>query len=275
MDALIIPLGSGSAPIDVVAAFGSIWVANHHSDDVSRLDPASGDERARIDIGSGNGPGWFAITDDAIWVTRQNSLGMAKIDPVSNTLAVPAAGVLPPCGPPAVAQGAVWYFACDSGQMVRIDLATNAVTNVPADGLSEPWAVDDQLYAVGHDGIVRLEPASETFLRVGDGCCWPTGYGAGTLWLSSDDALTRVDLASGNIVGTLPLGGVTNVEVEGTTAWGAAHNSTTVSEIETDSNQVVREIPAGFSPTKVIVDAGVMWVTDYGSSTLWRIVLSE
>jgi len=275
MEALIIALGSGSSPIDVVAAFGSIWVANHRTDDVSRLDPATGDELARIDVGSGNGPGWFAVTDDSIWVTRQNSLGMAKIDPATNTLAVPAAGVLPPRGPPAVAHGAVWYFACDTGRMVRIDLATNAVTAVAADGLSEPWAVDGEMYASGADGVVRFDPATATFLPVGGCCGTPVGYGDGTLWLSLEAGLTRVDLATGTVVGSVPVSSAISIVVDGSSAWATSYDGNNLSEIDPATNQVVREFPVGFSPTKVIVDGGVMWVTDFGSSTIWRIVLTQ
>src|SRR5215213_951990 len=58
--AQIVPLGADSTPIDLVYAFGSIWVASHHYDAVIRLDPTTLAEIARIPVD--DGPGWFAVT---------------------------------------------------------------------------------------------------------------------------------------------------------------------------------------------------------------------
>jgi len=275
LPALVIPLGGDSAPIDVVDAFGSIWVANHHSDDVSRLDPETGAQLARINIGPMSGPGWFAVTDDAIWVTRQNGAGVTRIDPETNAVVKAQIGAQETCWSPAVALGSVWYSACDSGLMVRIDIASNDSADVAADQLSPPLTVDDTLYAVASTGLVRLDPATRTFVPVVacQSCGRPIGFGAGTMWLSSPSAVTRVDLASGAVVGSLPFGGLTSVAFAGGSVWGAKDGGHEILEIDPATNEVIREVPVGPMTIKVLSAYGALWVTDFGSSEVWRITL--
>jgi len=227
--ALVAFLGEDAAPIDVAVAFGSVWVANHHSDDVVRIDPATGLEQARIPFTDGTGPGWFAVADDAVWVTRQNALGVARIDATTNDLDPNQAGALSPCWKPTIGLGAVWFWVCDNGQMVRIDLATFEATTVESGELTTPLAVDDVLYAAGPDGVMRLADDRETWTPVG-GCCGTIlGYAGGTLWLANDDDLVRVDPSTGAVVATIPITKAQAMSAGDDVAWFAlAEGSTAV-----------------------------------------------
>ena len=69
LSARSLSLGTDAAPIAVTEAFGSIWVANIHANEVRRYDPATMAEQARIDVPSA---AWFAVADGALWVTHQN-----------------------------------------------------------------------------------------------------------------------------------------------------------------------------------------------------------
>jgi streptogramin lyase len=146
-------LAPGTYPIDVTFAFGSIWTANHHTNDVSRIDPVTMGEVARI--AGGSGPGWFATTDEALWVSDQNGVGMTRIDPATN-LPVASIGSDAPCNRPVVAFGMVWQPACDANVILRIDPASNAVERVPAAGRFDLFAIGDELYAAGESGLARL-----------------------------------------------------------------------------------------------------------------------
>jgi hypothetical protein len=273
MPALVIPLGGDSAPIDVIDAFGSIWVANHHTDDVSRLDPQTGEEVARISLGAGSGPGWFAVTDDSIWVTRQNARGMSQIDPATNTVVRYSVGDFQTCWRPAAALGAVWYWGCDDDLMVRVDPATYAVSTITADGYSQPLVVDGALYATGPDGLALLDPATSSFVLVG-GCCGPpVGFGEGTIWLSAQAVITRVDLANGSEVGELAFGAVNSVTFAAGSAWTTIEGDTNLLEVDPATNQIVRELPIGPMPIKVHFAFDALWVTDFVSSEVWRISL--
>ena len=43
----------GNGPTAVLAAFDSIWVANHLDNTVSRLEPSTGTEQAKVPVGEG------------------------------------------------------------------------------------------------------------------------------------------------------------------------------------------------------------------------------
>jgi streptogramin lyase len=274
--ALIVDLGVDAAPIDVAVAFGSVWVANHHSDSVVRIDPATGLEQARIAFTDGTGPGWFAVSDDGVWVTRQNHAGAARIDPETNELDPVQAGSLPPCGPPAVALGAVWYFACDTGQMVRIDLATGGTSEIDAADLSNPIAVDEALYAVGPEGVVRLADDGETWTLVGGCCGLPFGYAGGTIWLIGQDQVVRVDPMTGQVEATIPLAAAV-MSAGDEVAWFTPRegNSGPLEQVRMADNAILEPLQTSQSPTVVRVDGTTLWVTDFGASEVWRVDLGE
>lgn len=274
---LVTELGIDNAPIDVVVAFGSAWVANHHSDDVVRLDPVTGVEQARIPFTDGTGPAWFAVADDGVWVTRQNNVGIARIDPETNERDPNQAGILPPCGPPAIGLGAVWYFACDRGQMVRIDLATHDETMVPATDLSNPIVVDDVLYAVGTEGVVRLADDGETWTLVGGCCGLPFGYGGGTLWLIDQDEVVRVDPTTGQVVATIPLSNVGVLSVGSEVVWltPGEGSSGPLQQVRISDNAILEPLQTSRGPAAVRVDGSILWVTDFGDSEVWRVDLGD
>ena len=275
--ALVIELGPDQAPIDVVVAFGSVWVANHHSDDVVRIDPATGLEQARIAFTDGTGPAWFAVADDGIWVTRQNSTGIARIDPETNELDPVQTGTLPPCGPPAIAHGAVWYYACDTGQMMRVDLASHDVSVIAADALSNPVAVGEELYAVGPDGIVRLAEDGETWAPVGGCCGFLAGYAGGTLWLLDQDQVVRVDPHTGAMVATIPLEATGTMSANDDNAWFTPGEgiSGPLQQVRMSDNVVLDPIQTSHSPAVVRADGSTLWVTDFADSEVWRVDLAD
>jgi streptogramin lyase len=275
--ALVIELGLDQAPIDVVVAFGSVWVANHHSDDVVRIDPETGLEQTRIAFTDGAGPAWFAVSDDGVWVTRQNDTGIARVDPETNELDPEQAGTLPPCGPPAIAQGAVWYYACDTGKMVRVDLATGDASVIAADALSNPLAVNDDLYAIGPDGIVRLAEDGESWTPVGGCCGFLAGYADGTLWLLDQDQVVRVDPTTGEVVATIPLEATGTMSANEDTAWFTLVEgiSGPLQQVRLADNAILEPLQTSHAPAVVRADDSTLWVTDFSDSEVWRVDLAE
>ncbi len=102
---------TGGTPVDTISTpnpgellvFGDdLWLANHHTGSVSRIDPSTGEKVATISLGrSGSkGPGSFGVMDDRIWVTVANEGTVAGIDPATDqsigSIPVEAPGV--PCG---------------------------------------------------------------------------------------------------------------------------------------------------------------------------------
>jgi peptide/nickel transport system substrate-binding protein len=77
----------GNGPTAVLAAFGSIWVANHLDDSVSRLEPATGREVAKIPVR--DGPNALAAAAGSVWVGNELDGSITEIDPDTNEVEPP------------------------------------------------------------------------------------------------------------------------------------------------------------------------------------------
>jgi YVTN family beta-propeller protein len=74
----------GSGPTGVVAAFGSVWVANQLDGTVSRLDPSTGRSEATIPVG--DGPTGLVAAGDRLWVANEFDGSVDAIDPTGNAV---------------------------------------------------------------------------------------------------------------------------------------------------------------------------------------------
>ncbi|MBA3737952.1 MAG: hypothetical protein H0W97_05250, partial [Actinobacteria bacterium] len=82
--------GVGNGPTAVLAAFGSIWLANHLDGTVSRLEPATGRVEATIPVGQG--PNALGAANGSVWVANEFDDAITAIDPSTN-VANPALSV--------------------------------------------------------------------------------------------------------------------------------------------------------------------------------------
>jgi YVTN family beta-propeller protein len=73
----------GSGPTAIIAAFGSIWVANHLDGTVTRLDPSTGREEATIPVGEG--PNALVAAGGSLWVANAFDDSISAIDPATNS----------------------------------------------------------------------------------------------------------------------------------------------------------------------------------------------
>lgn len=113
------PLGEiplGNFPIEPAAAFGAVWSQDFGDGTLTRIDPASGEVVATIDIPSfrGQGPRAFAIGAELLWVITPGQDVLVGIDPATNTVAreVPIANGAH-CEVHALA-GRLWIEDCES-----------------------------------------------------------------------------------------------------------------------------------------------------------------
>ena len=84
----------GSGPTAVLPAFGSIWVTNQFDDTVSRVEPSTGREDAKIPVG--DGPNAVTSAGGSLWVANELDGSISKIDPATNQAGppVPVGGTL-------------------------------------------------------------------------------------------------------------------------------------------------------------------------------------
>jgi DNA-binding beta-propeller fold protein YncE len=266
-------LGVDAGPIEVTEAFGSIWVADIHANDVRRYDPATLAQLARIPV---PGAAWFAQADNALWVTNQTGIGLSRIDPATNTV-VAHVGDDPPCGAPVVAFGDLWQAACDGDVFLRIDPVRNAVlSTVPAHGHVFLVLAGDRLVTVGPEGLARLDPGTGAITAIGAreaaaGAEFATSDGT-TVWLKNSAGIARLDPADGRALASFPYPDAKVVSFSGDHAWLTVSNEG-VLEIDLATNKVRRTIPLRGTSLAPLEAAGALWVTDFESSSLWRVAL--
>lgn len=266
-----IELVPGSAPVDVEHAFGSIWVANHRTNDVSRIDPETMEETARIAVD--DGPGWFVVTADAVWVSSQMRRGLTRIDPTTHETV--QAGYWPSCHQGVFAFGAIWQSACDAGYIMRIDPTTLELEDITADGHHWLTLAGEDLVALGPDGLARLDPGSRTIEQLGP-CCKGRftrilGFDGESLWIASGDGVQRVDPRTLETVATLTIEKPDVMAVAGGSVW-ITEEFVGVHQVDLATSEIVSTIPVP-APTSITVADDALWVTSFEGNSLWRFEL--
>ena len=264
-------LGVDAAPIGVIDAFGSIWVADIHADDVRRYDPLTMLELARIPVPSA---AWFAVADGALWVTSQTDTGVSRIDPATNRV-VAHVGDVAPCGAPVVAFGSLWQAACDAGVFLEIDPVTNAVVRtIPANGHIFLVLAGGQLITVASSGgLARLDPDTGSFTTIANRAATGVEFIASdgtTVWLKNTAGVVRIDPTDGRTLASLPSSQAAALAFAGDHAWLTTRRDG-VLEIALATSKVTRSIPVPPAPLVPLEANGVLWVTDFEGSVLWRI----
>jgi hypothetical protein len=265
-------LGPDAGPISVTSAFGSIWVADIHANDVRRFEPTTMREIARIPV---PGAAWFAVADGALWVTNQLGTGLTRIDTATNTVAAHI-GDVPPCGAPVVALDSIWQAACDADVVLRIDPATNAVVDtIPAQGHAFLVLAGTQLITTGPEGLASLDVAKRTFTTIGNraavGAALLEADGT-TVWVLNSAGFARIDPADGRAIAGFSHPDAQAISFAGGHAWLTVRRVGVI-EIDLATNKETRTIPLTTSPLVPFEADGALWVTDFDNSTLWRIQL--
>jgi YVTN family beta-propeller protein len=161
---------------------------------------------------------------------------------------------LPGAASMTVADGMLWVLA--SGTVVRIDPATNAV-------VGEPLRV----------------PANAEAIAVSDRALWVASVAPGDLGTPGEDAVTRIDLATGRRVATIPVGrapldlAATPGAVWVTHSGGGGDR---VARIDLQTNRPVgRPVKTGASPQSLATGGGSLWVANHDAATVTRIDLAS
>jgi YVTN family beta-propeller protein len=210
---------------------GSVWQTDYENDVLVRIDPVTGTVVASIPVGSA--PEGVAVTAGSVWVADEHDGSVARVDPATNrVVATIFVGPAGPSGPQIMTAGpgGVWVGIESTSEVVRVDAATNRVgLVVPLDG---PVASDGKEVWIGVDTgpngfsqVVRIDPVSGKVITTVDldtqGICG-LAVGLGSVWVA-DGGLTRIDAATGRIVGHLDTGGdCGNVVVAGGAVWVTA-----------------------------------------------------
>jgi YVTN family beta-propeller protein len=273
----------GARPASVIAAHGSLWVANLDDDTVSRVDPNEG--RVLRTISTGTAPTALASGRGAVWTVAGERGVVLRIDPTFNDVVdrigtVEVGTVLggaPATGAIAATADAVWAVSggfFSTPRLFRIDLATKQVEaavptgNGPtalAPGFGDLWMTDSF-----ENTVSRFDRTGALIATI------PVGFGAnavavgeGAVWVvnSLDDTIVRIDPERNSVRTTIAVGRYpTSVAVGAGAVWVANRNDGTVSRIDPTTNAVVETIEVGNRPAGLVVAAGSVWVTNQTSA---------
>jgi streptogramin lyase len=148
----------GALPDFIDSSFGSLWVTNHHSAFVSRVDPVSG--RVVAAVATGVVPiGNASVTDGAasVWVADWDTRTLRRIDPVTNRqvaeLPVPAYTLT-------FGDSAVWVIDQDAGLLIRVDPTTNRMVTairIPTGNAALTFA-DGEVWVASGTDLLKIDP---------------------------------------------------------------------------------------------------------------------
>ena len=269
---LTVPLEMQSEQI--AAGFDSIWVSELFADRVVRLDPASGDVQATIDVG--DQPFRAQPADGSLWVRTASSY--VEVDPDTNevTRTLAKADVGPAANRSWAVDGALWI--CDGRRLHRYDPTTLAPVATLDVGLDcgDVWASEDLVVASsynedagesGTSAAAFVDPATNTVLAtvplpadVGGPAVLPdavffAGYGG--------PIGAVVDRTTWTVTATPDLGfasgGSPNPGVAGDSIYIPAAGHLDVLRVDSTTFTVTDTIePLGVNA--VLVDDGALWV---------------
>lgn len=270
----------------VVAAFGSVWAADHREGTVSRISVATNRVTARIPVGEL--PYDVTAGAGAVWVPALVAKRLVRIDPATNRITASIRGSFNRL---AFGAGAVWVIewphASDPPDpwrgryLTRIDpKAAKVVARVRLPGPSEGVAVGEGAVWVPTKGglLVRIDPATNRIVgkirlpaggdtvTVGEGAVWVAIGGGRVVRVDPDSARVTAVVRTGTDVQYLDAG-------EGAVWAGNVNNvvDSTLSRIDPASARVTASIPVGDVPQGVAVGYGSVWVASFEEGRVWRI----
>jgi streptogramin lyase len=272
---LLTRIPSGVSPCGMVAAFGSLWVANDGGS-LARVSPRTSRVTSRTQLS----PGACSVASGAgaLWVTNYKRSTVVRVDPKSGRqkrIPVDAApfDVL-------VAFGRVWVTAWEAGRLDAIDPASlRVVARIDIGPRPMGLTVARGAIWVGFGreatSIARVDPASRSIERVPVGGPAPGWFVAGTpdLWIQANEGdLIHFDPDSRRVLATLHVGRTLAqgaVAADGT-IWAPDKEQSLVYRIDPQQDGVVDSFPAGPGAYFALRAFGSMWVASYAGSDVWR-----
>ncbi|MEP7003717.1 MAG: YncE family protein [Chloroflexota bacterium] len=240
--ASLAPITVGQRPIRPVPAFGALWIANAADGTVTRVDASTGAIAATIRVGDPQRLLAAGCAPSSEHAYATGSFGLRACDSPSAV----AAGA-----------GAVWATANDRNAIVRIDPATNTVTDTVAVGF-DAWAVtagDEAIWVSDYvnDAVVRIDPRTAKVIARIPVAAGPTemAIAPGTLWVvcSAGGALVRIDTGRGAVVATIPVSAwALAISISGDDVWvrgGSTRGDGGLSLINARTNAVIATFQAG------------------------------
>jgi virginiamycin B lyase len=289
------PLEAHEAAIDVVSAYGSLWISQ--PDRVARLDPADGSVIARVRVPGESDFRNLAVGAGSIWVDDTGTETVTRIDPATNRVVASISMRGSEFVPDGIAflDGKLWVARpvpndTTRGDIVAIDPATNRTARhgtIPRtfDVLAGPdalWYVSD-----GANQLLRLDPKTLQTTVVRRDATRLLAIIDGRIWLEIVQGVTargviEIDDTGRQIGRDIPLGSLVNttIAVADGVIWLAWQSDSSTPGTMTAYDAVTRRaiskpLPVGLPITNVVTTPGAVWVATYTPNGLARFPFSR
>src|SRR4051794_29802617 len=250
---VVAKVATGRQPCVMVAARGSLWVANYGSSTVARVDPRTNRVTARINVGAT--PCGLAVGGGALWVDGYGTNVIEKID-MRRLRVVKRIKVGSQPYDVTYAFGAVWSSDNGSDVVSRIDPARGKVVKRLPVPYAAGFAVARGYVWVGATHgtkLVRIDPRTNAVKVIDIGIeapAWLAGSGAGGWAAAQAGPGGRVAPASAAVVARVDAGAGASdgsVAVDGS-VWIPLRLGGAVVRIDPATNAVAEKIPVGKGP---------------------------
>ena len=234
-----IPAGTGPAWFAVTD--NALWVTNQTGQGLAPINPAT--NLAGSPFGAATPCGAPVLAFNSIWASACDSNVIIRMDTAA--LADIVAGR-------------------------RFPSNDQFISEVIAPGYRWLAFADGRLFTGNAAGLAEVDPTTETVTDLGFCCGDVMGSDGQTIWLNRTTDVVRMDPADGRVVATFPYANAGSVTFAGGRAWLTVSGAGVI-EVDLASNDVVRTIPVPGSTLVAREAAGFLWVTAFDTSELWRI----
>jgi streptogramin lyase len=240
------PIQVGESPCCMAFAAGTVWLVNAGDSTIMRIDPATSEVVATIDLGVppadlSVGPPSIGIaaSGDMVWAYRHGDTSeLVQINPADNSLGQPIALDFQPNSLALGADGNLWLTGFGANALFRID---------PGSG----------------ELMETIEIPGATNMTAGGDSIWVETQGG-------RNSVARVDASTGEILATLPLDGAAWATGDDTAGWVTDPDNNLVHRIDLESNEIVAEIRVDV-PALMAVGDGALWVGSLATGAIYRI----
>ena len=260
----------------------NIYVANHGSDTVSVINPASGAVTTITDP-SFNQPFDIEYDGTNIYVTNFGGATVSVIDPNNKTVVDTIPTEIDPWGM-AHAGTDLYITHPVRNSITVVDLNDYDISTTITDTRSFKEPIDiiyngTNIYVANrlNDTVAVIDPADNTVIKtidVGDGP-EALAYTGAKIYITNrlDDSVSVVDPATNTVTDTIDEGFNTpmGIAYDGTNLYVANNQGSSVSVIDPARNTVTYTIPAGDRPRGVDYDGTNVWVTNAGDNTVSKL----
>ena len=283
----------GANPFGVAFDGTSIWIANSGSDNVSKMNPATGTMTPTA-LPVGSLPLEVAFDGTNIWVTDNGSGKVSKIVAATgvkvgdfNTSLIANVAVSAPIGV-AFDGTNIWVANDGKGTVSKINPATGAiVAEFPTStGRGAVLAADSEPTGVAFDGsnlwvtnnatgtVSKLNRADGTFTEFltttgQQSTPWGVAFDGTSIWVANGTTndVSKIDPATGVILTRVNTGGTLPQEIafDGSSIWVGNGNSSNVSKINPGGGVVLSTVSTGLDPQGIVFDGTNVWVANSGT----------